>query len=336
MEGVVSGRYRGKENAREAIEHMYDLRGFRFDMLSIQVNLESRGDVLQLIELLTQSSCLLPDDPKSGCCKTQKQDITESIREDPELYQAYKSNIAMAFVDEFIQRPEGESLHETADKAAERFLESWLPPVKIDLPEPDEVMLESKDFQAVWQAIKSWDIAVPGYLNGNHTGAMGNHAAHIVRILNKVLGESGYAIYSLDPSRIKGTNEQAINTLIKLYNTRSELDTNHISDGYHTFGELYEHRIVIYIALCRILANSDYSGNHHFETNPVWRSRLHSDGSSFDGWFVLGIGYEKGYQITYHLPESKWEACGFAETLNHAPEWDEHTSNDVLTRLSGL
>lgn len=312
------------------------VRGVRLDRLEVNVHVINVEEIDKVIQLLQNAKDCFLREYEDSCHKTQKQDITESIREDPELYQAYKSNIAMAFVDEFIQRPEGESLHETANKAAERFLETWLPPVKIDLPEPDEAMLESKDFQAVWQAIKSWDIAVPGYLNGNHTGAMGNHAAHIVRVLNKVLGESGYAIYSLDPSRIKGTNEQAINTLIKLYNTRSELDTNHISDGYHTFGELYEHRIVIYIALCRILANSDYSGNHHFETNPVWRSRLHSDGSSFDGWFVLGIGYEKGYQITYHLPESKWEACGFAETLNHAPEWDKHTSNDVLTRLSGL
>ena len=35
-------------------------------------------------------------------------------------------------------------------------------------------------------------------------------------------------------------------------------------------------------------------------------------------------------QITYHLPLSKWEETGFAETLEKAPEFDGHTPDDVL------
>ena len=105
-------------------------------------------------------------------------------------------------------------------------------------------------------------------------------------------------------------------------------NSNDISDGYHTFGELYEHRITLYIALCkRLRANAQ---------NFVWRSKLHSDGTSIDGWFVLGINKEKGEQITYHLPLAKWEDCNFAENLEKAPEWDEHTSEDVLKRLNNL
>lgn len=64
-----------------------------------------------------------------------------------------------------------------------------------------------------------------------------------------------------------------------------------------------------------------------------WRSRLHHDGSAFDGWFIIGIGKEKGEQITYHLPERMWSDCDWAETLDRAPEWDGHTSADVLERL---
>ena len=97
------------------------------------------------------------------------------------------------------------------------------------------------------------------------------------------------------------------------------------SDGYHTFKELYEHRITLYIALCKSLKN----GN-------VWRAKLHSDGTSFEGWFILGIWFEKGKQITYHLPLEKWDETNFAQTLEKAPDWDGHTSKDVLERIKKL
>ncbi len=32
----------------------------------------------------------------------------------------------------------------------------------------------------------------------------------------------------------------------------------------------------------------------------------------------MGIGKEKGEQITYHLPLSKWDETNFAETLESA------------------
>lgn len=118
------------------------------------------------------------------------------------------------------------------------------------------------------------------------------------------------------------TKEDALNILIK------ESDTNKISDGYHTFDQLYEHRIVLYIALCKEL---DDTFKHH-----VWRSKRHSNGTVWDGWFLLGIGIEKGKQITYHLPMSKWKECEFAEKFQTAPEFDGHTSEDVLKRISEL
>ena len=100
------------------------------------------------------------------------------------------------------------------------------------------------------------------------------------------------------------------------------------SDGYHTFNELYDHRITLFLALCAHIANG---------YGYVWRSKLHSDGSSFDGWFVMGIGAEPGEQITYHLPMSRWEeAATIGRELSRAPEFDGHTSADVITRLKAL
>jgi len=128
-------------------------------------------------------------------------------------------------------------------------------------------------------------------------------------------------------------------------------------DGYHTFDELYDHRITLYIALCRLLANVPHetdmpqcwcnprrkvvkNGNMVIVHNSIiWRSTKHSDGELCFGTgtqFIMGIGTEKGSQITYHLPIVKWSETNFAETLDKAPDWDGHTSGDVLDRLKNL
>lgn len=103
-----------------------------------------------------------------------------------------------------------------------------------------------------------------------------------------------------------------------------------ISDGYHTFDELYEHRIALYITLCRMVKTLVRL------PIPVWKTKVHSDGSIWDGWFILGINTAAGYQITYHLPDSKWDECRFANILEKAPEFDGHTPADVLKRIKQL
>lgn len=115
-----------------------------------------------------------------------------------------------------------------------------------------------------------------------------------------------------------------INKLIQEH----KIDTNQVSDGYHTFGELYEHRIQLWIKICQL-----YSG-----IVAPWRTQYHSDGElAFGGgWFVLGLYVSTGKQITYHLPMKYWDQCEFAATLSQAPEWDGHTSNDVLERIKLL
>jgi hypothetical protein len=55
--------------------------------------------------------------------------------------------------------------------------ESW--------PDPTPEMLETPEFEAVWQAIRTWDIAVPEAYYG-YCGATGNH----VRAILDALGPS--------------------------------------------------------------------------------------------------------------------------------------------------
>lgn len=114
--------------------------------------------------------------------------------------------------------------------------------------------------------------------------------------------------------------EESLNYLIQACGA----DTNLISDGYHTFGELYEHRIELFIALCKA------------HTGVAWKSRVHSDGSVMEGWFIMGLYEFEGGQISYHLPEIYWDRCAFIRTRDQAPAWDRHTSADVLKRLREL
>jgi len=98
-----------------------------------------------------------------------------------------------------------------------------------------------------------------------------------------------------------------------------------VSDGYHTFGELCEHRFELYLALCRLAASTGRS---------VWKSKVHSDGTSYPGWFVVGINDGPGEQITYHLPFARWDAVDFVERV--PPPFDGHSSTDVLERLKRI
>ncbi len=143
--------------------------------------------------------------------------------------------------------------------------------------------------------------------------------------------------------------EQDANGKVKMIGTIHEVaDLSCISDGYHTIAELYDHRITLFIALCKVVDWQEEKRNDEasnvsttcgvYRPQRIWRSKRHSDGElTFGGeWFVLGIGREKGEQITYHLPISRWNETDFAETLDRAPEWDGHASADVLERLKKL
>lgn len=93
-----------------------------------------------------------------------------------------------------------------------------------------------------------------------------------------------------------------------------------VSDGYHTFDELYEHRHLLF---CLATKNPGLKS---------WRAKFHDDGSHYSGYFIAGIHLPSG-DITYHLPYKYWGLLNHAETYEKAPTWDGHTSSDVVDRL---
>lgn len=115
-----------------------------------------------------------------------------------------------------------------------------------------------------------------------------------------------------------------------------DTDKELITDGYHSFKELYDHRVILFIALCNTLDNIDWLLiDHHdrlVDSKLPWKSKLHADWTMWDNWFIAGIGNEKWDILTYHLPMVEWDNLNAIE-LPNAPEWDWHTSNDVLLKL---
>ena len=94
-----------------------------------------------------------------------------------------------------------------------------------------------------------------------------------------------------------------------------------ISDGYHTFDELYEHRHRLFLCLVEAFPHLAYA------------SRKHSDGTSWKGWFLLGMTLPSG-QVSYHLPDRLWpEVERLGIVVDVPPEFDGHSSDDVLDRL---
>jgi hypothetical protein len=94
-----------------------------------------------------------------------------------------------------------------------------------------------------------------------------------------------------------------------------------VSDGFHTFDELYAHRHILFIKLM----------NSHPDLS--WKSRKHEDGSMYEGdWFIAGMNLPTG-DISYHLEGRFWDMAK-VQALDFAPAWDGHTSEDVLKRLS--
>ena len=62
---------------------------------------------------------------------------------------------------------------------------------------------------------------------------------------------------------------EEVQKTIDFLNNRNLIKTNMLSDGDHTFEELYFHRMILFSIICNM--NTDIS----------WKSQLHDDGTMF-------------------------------------------------------
>lgn len=109
----------------------------------------------------------------------------------------------------------------------------------------------------------------------------------------------------------------------QLFACIKEHDIGQVHDGYHTFNELYEHRVRLFSSLM------------HAHRESAWWSHTHFDGSQWEGWIIAGIETSAG-MVTYHLPVTEIAYLPEGTEIERAHEWDGHTAEDVLVRLAYL
>lgn len=98
---------------------------------------------------------------------------------------------------------------------------------------------------------------------------------------------------------------------------------SNLSDGYHTFNELYHHRAVLFSVICNACPEK------------AWKSKLHDTDDMFDGMFIVGIETPQG-QATYHYDiDPYWDMFKVKE-LERAPKWDGHTPQDAISRIATI
>lgn len=136
-------------------------------------------------------------------------------------------------------------------------------------------------------------------------------------IERKLLGQALTIAAVNDMNKNRRTWAKAICVLHNL----PAVDVEKMSDGYHTFADLYEQRLILSAALAK--------NNPH-----AWKSKRHEDGSVpfGGGWFIMGFDTDEGC-YTYHYELKDWDLFQ-CEELDKGKPWDGHTSKDVRRLLS--
>ena len=142
-----------------------------------------------------------------------------------------------------------------------------------------------------------------------------------------------------------------INDLIQDGSKRNKIDANDVSDGYHTFGQLYDCRLAYNAALfnewatensyqteARLGHNAMMGDTQAFKPKyNVHKSLRHYDGELCfgGGWFIVVAVLPTG-QISNHYKVEDWDLFKIPEKAEALIEFDGHTTDDVITRLLAL
>lgn len=98
-----------------------------------------------------------------------------------------------------------------------------------------------------------------------------------------------------------------------------------INDGYHSFKELYDYRMLYNAAF--------FNAINPWEDYKICKSKRHSDGEECfgGGWFIVMAELPTG-QISNHYEMKYWDLFKIPE-VDLAPEWDGHTPQEAAKRL---
>lgn len=141
------------------------------------------------------------------------------------------------------------------------------------------------------------------------------------RMFTETLGIYAHHISWMNPDKATNRWDVIVNYLADLIEPQP-IDGN-TSDGYHTFDELYHHRAVLFSVIVE-----------NFATR-AWKSKLHADGTMYEGMFIVGIETPDG-QATYHYDVEPYWNLFRCKEVDRAPEWDGHTPDQAIDRIGKL
>ena len=115
---------------------------------------------------------------------------------------------------------------------------------------------------------------------------------------------------------------ESVVSVVKFIDDFTKTPTQYMSDGYHTFDELYRHRYALLAVLCKQLYLQDN----------CYKSKKHEDGTMYEGWFIVVVNLTCVGQISYHVPQKYWDNFNIREE-ERSKDFDGHTSQNVIKRL---
>lgn len=107
------------------------------------------------------------------------------------------------------------------------------------------------------------------------------------------------------------------------------VDVGEVSDGYHTFNELYQFRKVYNAALF-----NEWAAQGKYD---VHKSEKHHEGDICfgGGWFIVVAVLPTG-QISNHYEMKDWDLFKIPEHEKALFSFDGHTPKDVIDRLKEI
>lgn len=139
-----------------------------------------------------------------------------------------------------------------------------------------------------------------------------------------------------------------LNAIIVELKDKKIISTKNISDKWHTFEDLYNHRMAFNIALCNAISIIDKKEVEEFQSNfghidfheprtycyKSWKHHDNENDPMFEGSFIVVIESTQG-QISYHYQAEHWDKFKIEER-EEANKYDGHTPEDTIKRLISL
>lgn len=153
------------------------------------------------------------------------------------------------------------------------------------------------------------------------TSAVGENGKNVLTMAEYIEREDLLELYRMDDPVLNENGHVPLPVIRQNIMDIPAADVGKMSDGYHTFADLYEQRLILSAALAK--------------NNPnAWKSKRHEDGSVpfGGGWFIMGFDTDEGC-YTYHYELKDWDLFQCKE-LDKGKPWDGHTSKDVRRLLS--